>query len=197
MREQSQYAQISFTEASLRIFPLRLHIDSPAAEIPLVILPQILVAKTHWLVLTLSGGVWWCIVLPVKHFVTIVGDVDSSSIIHPAAVLDHVSWTKNVSLSDTSLLNTVRSLQLDANVHVFLTHFAFHYWLRHVDRRFKDSVIRVSEPGVGEGVACERVTCSTNISVQSDLPTKRNTFQHKINWNEENYFHVHSPQCLV
>ena len=87
MRGHSQYAQISFAEASFRIFPLRLHIDSPAAEAPLVVFPQVLVAETRIGV----DCVWWCLVeLPVKHFIFVVSDVDSPSLVHTAAVLGHV-----------------------------------------------------------------------------------------------------------
>lgn len=58
-----QYAQISFAEASFRIFPLSCHIDSPTAEVPLVIFPEVLVAEERIGVNCVC--VCWCIVLPV------------------------------------------------------------------------------------------------------------------------------------
>ena len=126
----------------------------------------------------------WFVVLPVEHFIMVVSEVDSSSLINPAAVLVNVPWTKNVSLSDISVLNTVRPLQLDTDIHLLRTHFGLHYWLRHVDWRFYHCMVRVFLPVVGEAVAGETVTCSTNITLQADPLTKRNTFKHKINWNE-------------
>ena len=91
--------------------------------------------------------------------------MDNSSLINPAAVLDQMPLTKTVSLSDISVLNTVRTLQLDTNVHIIPALFGFHYWLRDVDRGVVDVVIRILVPVVGDAVATERVTCSRNIRV--------------------------------
>ena len=104
----------------------------------------------------------WFVVLPVEHFIMVVSEVDSSSLINPAAVLVNVPWTKSFFLSDISVLNTVRPLQLDANVHIFRTDMGFLYWIRDVEGRVHHAVVRVSEPVVGDAVATERVACSYN-----------------------------------
>ena len=88
--------------------------------------------------------------------------MDTSSLVHPAAVLDHMPCTKNVFLSEISVLNTVRPLQLDTNVHIFRTDMGFLYWIRDVEGRVHHAVVRVSEPVVGDAVATERVACSYN-----------------------------------
>ena len=90
--------------------------------------------------------------------------------------------TKTVSLSDISVLNTVRTLQLDTNVHIIPALFGFHYWLRDVDRGVVDVVIRILVPVVGDAVATERVTCSRNITVWPENQEKYFLTQNRLKW---------------
>ena len=91
---------------------------------------------------------------------------------------------QNVSPSDISALNTVRPLQLDTNVHVIRTDFGLLYWLRDVDGRVHHAVVWVPVPVVGDAVATERVTCSTNITVTWQPEDKYFLTRNKLKWRE-------------